>query len=117
MELGPTVSPLNAIRGQRGYASGPVLGRQEELVLLDEVLGQIETNGAAIIVRGDIGIGKSALLEEVRRDAIERGFCAVTVAGAQSEAHLAFAALQQVLSPALAYVNKLPAPQRSALQI
>ena len=117
MELGPTVSPLNAMRGQRGYASGPVVGRQEELALLDDILGQIETNGAAIIVRGDIGIGKSALLEEVRRDAIERGFCAVTVAGAQSEAHLAFAALQQVLSPALTYVNKLPAPQRSALQI
>ena len=34
MELGPTMSPLNEMRGQRGYVSGPVVGRQEELALL-----------------------------------------------------------------------------------
>ena len=100
MELGPTMSPLNKMRGQRGYVSGPVVGRQKELALLHETLLQIETSGAAIIVRGDIGVGKSALLEEVRRHAAEKGFCTVTVAGAQSETHLAFASLQQVLSPA-----------------
>ena len=117
MELGPTMSPLNKMRGQRGYVSGPVVGRQKELALLHETLLQIETSGAAIIVRGDIGVGKSALLEEVRRHAAEKGFCTVTVAGAQSETHLAFASLQQVLSPALVRVDKLPTPQRSALQI
>jgi hypothetical protein len=43
MKLDPTKSPLNTTQGQRCYASGPVVGRQEDLALLYEALLRIET--------------------------------------------------------------------------
>ena len=117
MGLRPKMSPLNPIADNGVYASGPFVGRQEEQALLDELLVQSRTKGAALVIRGDVGVGKSALLDEARRRAIKHGFTTSTIAAAQSEAHLTFAGLHQLLKPALAGMDTLPVPQRSALQI
>ncbi|WP_395105894.1 ATP-binding protein [Actinomadura sp. SCN-SB] len=79
-------------------------------------LDGIYTRGAAILLRGPAGIGKSALLAEARRRAAERGVRVLTTAGVRAESGLAFAGLHRLLRPLLDRVDDLPAPQRDALR-
>ena len=66
--------------------------------------------------QGEAGIGKTSLLLAARQRARERGMLVVFAAGVQSEAHLPFAGLHQLLRPLLARLEELPAPQRTAVQ-
>src|SRR4051812_35590587 len=89
--------------------------RRSECDVLD---GFIETVRAgesrALIVRGDPGVGKTALFEYL----VERAsHCRVVRAsGVQSEMELAFAGLHQLLAPTLDRLERLPPPQHDALQ-
>ncbi|NEK57872.1 AAA family ATPase [Geodermatophilus sabuli] len=84
-----------------------MLGREPELAVLDALLAAAATgSGATLLVRGDAGIGKSALLEEAGVRASAAGFRVLRTAGVPSEAHLPFAALHHLLAPVLA---RLPA--------
>src|ERR1700754_1727028 len=69
----------------------------------------------ALVVRGEPGVGKTALL----RDAIESasGFRVARAVGVESEMELAFAGLHQLCAPMLDHVEKLPAPQRDAIGV
>jgi DNA-binding CsgD family transcriptional regulator len=96
-------------------AAPALLGREPELRLLDELVDRVGERGAALVARGDAGIGKSALLAAASRRARDRGMLVLSTAGVQSEAHLPFAGLHQLLRPVLNGVNELPAPQRAAL--
>src|SRR5262249_54475687 len=62
------------------------------------------------------GIGKSALLSEAARRAVRREMRVLTAEGVEAEAHLAFAALHQLLRPVLAGLDALPPPQRAAVR-
>ena len=66
-----------------------------------------------LVLRGEAGVGKSALLEY----AVERasGFGIARAAGVEAEVELAFAGLHQLCAPMLAGLGHLPAPQRDAL--
>src|SRR5207244_6425238 len=66
-----------------------------------------------MVVRGEPGVGKSALLEYVVEQA--SGCRVARAAGVQSEMELAFAGLQQLCVPILDRLERLPAPQRDAL--
>ena len=68
------------------------------------------------MVRGEAGIGKSSLLAEVAAHAREHGMLVLTTAGAQSETHLPFAGLHQLLRPVLGGMAQLEPSQRSALR-
>jgi DNA-binding CsgD family transcriptional regulator len=68
-----------------------------------------------LVLRGEPGAGKTALLEWVAGSAA--GFRVVRVAGVESEMELAFAALQQVCAPMLDQLEALPEPQREALAV
>jgi predicted ATPase len=68
-----------------------------------------------LVLRGEAGIGKTALLDFVSERA--SGFRTTRVSGVESEMELAFAALQQVCVPLLDCIDRLPAPQREALDI
>jgi DNA-binding CsgD family transcriptional regulator len=72
--------------------------------------------GSALVVRGEAGVGKSSLLEAARRSAADRGLATLMTAGFQSEAHVAFAGLHRLLRPVLGSLDRLPAPQRAAIQ-
>src|SRR5580693_6015523 len=72
--------------------------------------------GSAFVVRGEAGIGKSALLEAARRSAFDSGTATLMTAGFQSEAHIAFAGLHRLLRPVLGSLDRLPGPQRAAIQ-
>ena len=115
MEFRAERSLLSEVRVD--HVSEALIGRRDEVAMLDEYLTHIETRGAAVVIRGDIGVGKSALLAEAERIGAAYGLETVRIAGTQSEAHITFAGLHQVLRPRLAGIERLPAPQRSALRV
>jgi tetratricopeptide (TPR) repeat protein len=96
--------------------AGPeLIGRQRELDTLTELVDQGTVRGGALVVRGDPGIGKSALLGAMLRAARARGLRVLTSVGVQSEAQLPFAGLHQLLRPVQSGIQDLPAVQRDAL--
>jgi DNA-binding CsgD family transcriptional regulator len=96
-------------------AGARLIGRVREQRALAGLLAEIGVRGAALVVRGEPGIGKSALLGETMRAAAERGMLVLGTSGVQSEAGLAFAGLHQLLRPVLRYLGDLPARQQGAL--
>jgi DNA-binding CsgD family transcriptional regulator len=96
-------------------AAAPLLGRSEEEELLTALLDDVGTRGQALVVRGEPGIGKSRLLNQAAQTARERGMTVLTASGVQSEAHLPFAGLHQLLRPVRERAAELPAVQRAAL--
>jgi DNA-binding CsgD family transcriptional regulator len=89
-------------------------GRRREREALEELIDAVRGGESrALVVRGEPGVGKTALLEYVVERASD---CRVVRAtGVQSEMELAFAGLHQLLAPALDHLERLPAPQRDAL--
>ncbi len=90
-------------------------GRRVECAALDEQLRRIGAGQSSVLVlRGEAGIGKSALLEYVAERA--SGYRIVRAVGVQSEMELAYAGLHQLCTAMLDNVAALPGPQRAALQ-
>ncbi|MGZ4591800.1 MAG: AAA family ATPase, partial [Actinomycetes bacterium] len=79
--------------------------------LIDEAWA---ARGGALVLRGQPGVGKSALLA----DGVARaeGMLVLRTAGIESESPLAFAALQRLLRPVMGHVDRLPVPQARALR-
>jgi DNA-binding CsgD family transcriptional regulator len=93
----------------------PLLGRAEELARLQALIREIDQRGTALLVKGEAGIGKSALLAELAALAGSRSITVVTAAGVESEAELSYAGLHALLKPALNRLEQLPDPQRQAI--
>src|SRR3982074_1214775 len=90
-------------------------GRRSERDVLDRLIEAVRAGESrALVVRGEPGVGKTALLEYVVEQA---GGCHVARAGGvQSGMELAFAALHQLCAPMLDRLERLPIPQRDALR-
>jgi len=71
--------------------------------------------GGALVLRGDPGIGKSALLDVAVGRACRRAVRVLAASGVQSETRLPFAGLHQLLEPVLGLADRLPWQQRNAL--
>ena len=96
--------------------AGGLLGRRRERAVLERLLDTARGgHGAVLVVHGDPGVGKTALLQY----AVEAGqdFRVVRTAGVEGEMELDYAALQQLCSPILEFVERLPDPQRDALGV
>jgi DNA-binding CsgD family transcriptional regulator len=93
-----------------------LLGRADELARLYDLVDGIGHHGGAVVVRGEAGIGKSALLDAAAGRARERDVTVTSATGMPSETSLAFAGLQQLLLPLLDTRDRLPQPQRHALE-
>src|ERR1700752_2752889 len=93
-----------------------LVGRDAEGGELDSLLeGLRRGESRAVVIRGEAGGGKTALLEYLTERAAD---CRVmTVTAVQSEMELAFAALHQLCAPIFAELELLPGPQREALGI
>src|SRR5215813_13081056 len=93
-----------------------LLGRQRERAALDGLLEDLRSGlGRALVVRGEAGVGKSALLEHMAEAAADMRVA--RAAGAESEMELAFAGVHQLCAPLLDRLEGLPGPQRAALGI
>lgn len=104
--------------GLRAQASPALdlLGRTSECEVLDRLLANVRRGQSAVLVlRGDAGIGKTALSRYAARRA--SGFRVVQIAGIESEMELPFAGLHQLCGPMLDRLGALPAPQRAALSV
>ena len=96
--------------------AGQLLGRQRERGVLDRLLeGAREGHGGVLAVYGEPGVGKTALLDYAI--AARADFRVARAVGVEGEMELAFAALQQMCSPSLDLRERLPDPQREALEV
>jgi DNA-binding CsgD family transcriptional regulator len=102
-------------RARLGSPGSPLFGREAEIAVLDQLVVQIPERGGALVLHGDPGIGKTALLAVASAAANSKGVSVLRIAGAQSETGLAFAGLHQLLRPVLSSLGRLPGPQRDAL--
>src|SRR6266516_4576309 len=90
-------------------------GRRSECEVLDRLIDAVGAGESkALVLRGDPGVGKTALLDYAVKQASE--FRVVRAAGVQSEMELAFAGLHQLLASMLDRLDGLPAPQGEALR-
>jgi DNA-binding CsgD family transcriptional regulator len=90
--------------------------RQTEREALDRLLLDARNGRSAVlVVRGEAGVGKSALLRYAREHA--DGFQVTQIAGVESEMELPFAGLHQLCAPMLGQLDALPAPQQRALSV
>ncbi|MDT7682984.1 MAG: hypothetical protein QOG57_3294, partial [Pseudonocardiales bacterium] len=94
-----------------------LLGRELEKKQLAELIDGVRHRGGALVVRGEAGIGKSALLAEVGALTATSRMRVLTTIGAESEEHLPYAGLHQLLHPIRSGIDALPAPQRDALRV
>jgi hypothetical protein len=98
----------------RGRAPG-LTGRRSERDVLDELVEAVGAGESrALVVRGEPGVGKTALLEYIAEQA--SGCRVARAAGVQSEMELAFAGLHQLCASMLDRLERLPVPQRDALR-
>jgi DNA-binding CsgD family transcriptional regulator len=102
--------------GDAGWRPAKLVGRRAECGVLDRLAQAVRAGESrALVVRGEVGMGKTALLEYLARRA--SGCRVARAAGAQSEMELAFAGLHQLCAPMLDRLEALPTPQRDALRI
>jgi DNA-binding CsgD family transcriptional regulator len=91
-----------------------LLGRRSECQSLDRLLEDVRGGHSRVLVlRGDAGVGKTALLDYLAATA--SGCRVARSAGVESEVELAFAGLHQLCAPMLPHLAHLPGPQRDAL--
>ena len=91
-------------------------GRRSECEVLDRLLEAVRGGrSGALVVRGEAGVGKTALLEYAIESASD--LRVVRAVGVESEMELAFAALHQLCAPMLDRIDRLPGPQHDALGI
>src|SRR3954462_5731027 len=91
-------------------------GRAAECARLDQLLADVrEGRSGVLVIRGEAGVGKTALLRYAAEQA--SGFRVARVAGVETEMELAYAGLQLLCAPLLGRLDALPQPQQAALLV
>ncbi|MEU5182063.1 LuxR family transcriptional regulator [Streptomyces longwoodensis] len=105
-----------------GQETGPeLIGRDRELARITRLIGAADgtadgTGPRVLVLTGEPGAGKSALVDRAVAQAVARGRRVLRVRGCEGEQDLGFAGVHQLLRPVLAGVDRLPAHQRDALR-
>ncbi|MFE4491845.1 AAA family ATPase [Streptomyces niveus] len=92
-----------------------IVGRQAELKRLFRTVDNASASERVLVLSGDAGLGKSALLESAMRRAGVSGVRVLRAEGSESEASLLYSGLHQLLRPVVGAVDQLPERQRAAL--
>jgi DNA-binding CsgD family transcriptional regulator len=110
------VPSLLSVNEPESSHPGPGLrGRHREFDVLEGLLDAVRAGESrTLVVRGEPGVGKTALLDYLVEQA--SGCRVARTAGVQSEMELAFAGMQQLCAPMLDHLERLPVPQRDALR-
>jgi DNA-binding CsgD family transcriptional regulator/tetratricopeptide (TPR) repeat protein len=91
-----------------------LVGRRSECEALDQLLTDaLAGRSQVIVVRGEAGVGKSALLRYLSEQVA--GWTVATAVGVESEMELAYSGLHQLCGPMLDHLDRLPVPQSEAL--
>lgn len=99
----------------RAGAADVLVGRERDL---NHILGSFERDAAGtLLLSGEPGVGKSAVLDALARAAVQDGTRVLRAAGAEFEADVGYSALNQVLLPLHGLLDRLPAPSREALSV
>ncbi|WP_051840638.1 helix-turn-helix transcriptional regulator [Streptomyces sp. NRRL F-5126] len=113
---------MDVRRGGREPAVGPgrdqgelIVGRDAELAWLSRAVDSVPAD-PVLMLAGDVGTGKSTLLERAARRAEDGGARVLRAEGSESESRLAYSALHQLLGPVHAEVDGLPGRQRAAVR-
>ncbi|WP_281288679.1 ATP-binding protein [Pseudonocardia kunmingensis] len=108
--IGPVPAP--------GEDQAMLVGRRAEHAALEQLLARAQGGDSGVlVVCGEAGIGKTALLQHLRETAVATGFRVEDAAGVEAEAEFAFAGLHQLCAPMLARAAALPEPQQTALGV
>ena len=96
-----------------------VHGREQEQAAIADLLTRARAGqGGSLVLTAEAGAGKTALLADAAEDARAAGdMTVVTTSGIESEAPLAFAALQRLLASLSGSLDRIPAPQAQALRV
>lgn len=95
-----------------------LLGRHAECRRVEQLLGEARAGrSGALVVRGEAGVGKTALLEHLHTSAEELSFRIDTSTGIEAETQFAYAGLHQLCAPLLDQMPSLPEPQQLALGV
>src|SRR3954453_11056049 len=105
---------VGGLHGSVGPAG--LRGRASECALLDELVAAIRRGESrSLVLRGEAGIGKTALLDYLIASGSD--LTVVRAAGGESDMQLAYASLHQLCGPLLDRLERLPGPQRQAMEI
>ena len=100
--------------GEGGARAAKLLGRRRECAALDRLLADVIAGESRVLVlRGDAGVGKSALLRYLCEQVA--GWRVASAVGVESEMKLTYSGLHQLCAPLLDHLEELPVPQRDAL--
>lgn len=92
------------------------MGRHAERAVLDQLVEALRAGQSqALVIHGEAGIGKTALLDYLAARATD--VRVLRAAGVESEMELAYAGLHQICAPILDRLDHLPAPQRDAMRV
>ncbi|MFI0901166.1 AAA family ATPase [Streptomyces sp. NPDC020983] len=92
-----------------------MVGRESEREVLSEFTAA--SGGRALVLRGDAGVGKSALLDHAAELAAARGHRVIRAAGVEAESELPFAGLHQFLYPLLSSIGQLDEAHREVFDV
>ncbi|MEN3357751.1 MAG: hypothetical protein V7637_1733 [Mycobacteriales bacterium] len=115
MDRGAGVVPPTTGLTWKHDAGMPLIGRDHDIELVRSFVDHAVAHGDALLLSGDAGVGKTALLDAATAYAAATGAQVVRASGAQFEASVSFAGLHQLLYPLLGHLPQLSEPQRAAL--
>ena len=97
--------------------AGLLIGRGREAEYIGSFVDRAASEGGALLLEGEAGVGKTALLEVAAARAAASGIRLLPAAGAEFEADVMFAALHQLLNPLFDSLSELDPPHRNALTV
>ena len=115
--MGASDANMSMLQNVDAASVAPFVGRERERRLLAGLIDSADGGGAAAVIAGEAGMGKTSLLELVAAQARRRGTAVPTVRGVESEAVLPFAVIADLLLPLREHMERLPATQRQALEV
>lgn len=100
-----------------GFDPTGLVGRDRELGELAMFLDKAVTDGATVLLTGDPGMGKTALLDATAELAVAKGFRVIRGSGVEYETDISFAGLHQLVDALSDELGRLPQPMREALEV
>src|SRR4051812_5095317 len=100
-----------------GAGTNRLVGRDRELATLGSFLGEAVGDGATLLLGGEPGVGKTALLVAAAEMATADGVRVIRGGGVEYETDVSFAGLQQLVDPLSDDLRRLPEPSRAAIEV